>query len=87
MKSIIDTYNSNNHRTLGNKAPNRVFKDNDDQITRHVNDSVHYQQVYKTFPFDTGDKVRNLEKKEKIDKVKQKFSKELYIIDKGKDIN
>ena len=51
-------------------------------MTRHLNDSVHNQQVYKTVPFDTGDKVRILEKKEKFDKGKQKFSKELYTIDK-----
>ena len=82
MKSIIDTYNSNSHRTLYNKTPNQVFKDNDDQITRHLNDSVHNQQVYKSVPFDTGDKVRILEEKAKFDKGKQKFSKELYTIDK-----
>jgi hypothetical protein len=69
MKSIIDTYNNNNNnnnnnnRTLDNKTPNQVFKDSDDQITRHLNDSVHNQQVYKTVPFDTGDKVRILERK------------------------
>ncbi len=33
------------------------------------------------------DKVRILEKKEKIDKGKQKISKELYTLDKGKDID
>ncbi len=46
MKLIVDTYNNNSHRTLGNKTPNQVFRDNDDQITRHLNDSVHNQQVY-----------------------------------------
>ncbi len=74
MKSIIDTYNNNSHRTLDNKTPNQVFKDNDDQITRHINDSIHNQQVYKTVPFDTGDKVRILEKKVKFDQGKQKFT-------------
>ncbi len=64
MKSIIDTYNS--HRTLNNKSPNQVFQDNDDQITKHLNDSVHNQQVYTTVPFDTGDKVRILELKLQI---------------------
>jgi hypothetical protein len=82
IKSIIDTYNNNSHRTLSNRTPNQVFKDNDDQMTRHLNDSVHNQQVYKTVPFDTGDKVRILEQKEKFDKGKQKFSKEVYTIDK-----
>ena len=42
-------------------------------MTRHMNDSVHNQQVHKTVPFDTGDKVRILEKKEKIDKRKAKI--------------
>ena len=82
IKSIIDTYNNNSHRTLKNKTPNEVFKDNDDQMTRHLNDSVHNQQVYKTVPFNSGDQVRILEKKEKFDKGKQKFSKSLYTIDK-----
>ncbi len=82
MKLIIDTYNNNSHRTLDSKTPNQVYKDNDDQITRHLNDSVHNQQVYKTVPFDTEDKVRILEKKEKFDKGNQNFSKELYTVDK-----
>jgi hypothetical protein len=79
-KSIIDTYNSNshgtldnNHKSLGNKNPNQVFKNSDDQITRHINDSAHNQQVYKTVPFDTGDNIRE---KENFDKGKQRFSKE-----------
>ncbi len=64
MKLIIDTYNSNSHRTLINKSPNQVFKDNDDQMTRHIIDSVHNQQVYKTVPCNSGDQVSILEKKE-----------------------
>ena len=43
---------------------------------------VHNQQVYKTVPFNSGDQVRILEKKENFDKGKQKFSKEIYTIDK-----
>ncbi len=80
--NIDKSITSNSHRTLNNKTPNQVFKDNDDQIARHLKDSVHNQQVYKTVPFNSGDQVRILEKKEKIDKGKQKFSKELYTIDK-----
>ena len=82
MKTIIDTYNNSSHRTLNNKTPNEVFKDNDDQIARHITDKVHNQRIYKSVPFDDGDKVRILEKKEKFDKGKQKFSKEIYTIDK-----
>jgi hypothetical protein len=51
-------------------------------MTRHLNDSVHNQQVYKSVPFKDGDKVRILEEKGKFDKGKQKFSKSLYTIDK-----
>jgi hypothetical protein len=67
---------------LKNRSPNQVFKDNDDQIARHLNDSAHNQQVYKTVPFKDGDKVRILEQKEKFDKGKQKFSKDVYTVDK-----
>jgi hypothetical protein len=50
------------------------------EVSRRV--TARLVQKYKTVPFDTGDKVRILEKKEKFDKGKQKFSKELYTIDK-----
>jgi hypothetical protein len=33
-------------------------------------------------PFDSGQKVRILEQKEKFDKGKQKFSKDIYTVDK-----
>ncbi len=36
MKTIIDTYDSSSHSALNNKSPNQVFKDNDDQMTRHL---------------------------------------------------
>ncbi len=38
--------------------------------------------MYTTLPFNTGDKVRIIEQKEKFDKGKQKFGKEVYTIDK-----
>ncbi len=87
IKSIIDTYNNNSHRTLDNKTPNQVFKDHDDQITRHINDSVHNQQVYTTVSFNKGDKVRILEKKEKIDKGNKNLVKSYLQLIKGRDTN
>jgi hypothetical protein len=33
MKTIIETYNNSSHRTLNNKSPNQVYKDNDNQMT------------------------------------------------------
>jgi hypothetical protein len=82
MKTIIETYNNNSNRTLGNKTPNEVFKDNDNQMTRRFNDSLHNQKIYNTVPFKEGDNVRILESKEKFDKGRKKFSKELYTINK-----
>ena len=82
IATVIATYNSSSHRTLKNKSPNQVFKDSDDQMIRHVNDSAHNQQVYKSVPFDSGQKVRILEQKAKFDKGKQKFSKDIYTVDK-----
>ena len=40
------------------------------------------QKVYQSVPLDTGDEARILEKKEKFDQEEQKFSKEIYTIDK-----
>jgi hypothetical protein len=82
MKTIVETYNTSSHRTLNNKTPNQVFNDNENQMTRHLKDSAHNQQIYKSVPFEDGQKVRILEQKEKFDKGKQKFSKEVYTIDK-----
>ena len=55
---------------MNNKTPNEVFKYNDDQIARHllVTDKVHNQKINKSVPFDDGDKVSILEKKEKFGK-------------------
>ena len=45
MDSIIATYNNDNHRSLQNKSPNQVFKDNDNQKIRHFIDSMNNQKV------------------------------------------
>ena len=51
MKSIIETYNSSSHRTLNKKISNQVFEDNDDQMTRHLNDSVHNNKNINQYHF------------------------------------
>ena len=82
MDSIIATYNNDNHRSLQNKTPTQVFKDNDNQKIRHFIDSMHNQKVYETVPFNASDQVRILEDKGQFDKGKNKFSKETYTVDK-----
>ena len=72
MKSIIDTYNSNSHRTLNNKLPNQVFKDNDDQITRHLNDTVSINNKYiKQYHLTQEIKLEYQRKKKILIKEKQ----------------
>ena len=84
VATIIGTYNNDNHRTLNNKTPNQVFKDNDNQIARYLNDSVHNQDIYKTVPFKPSDKVRIFEDKGEFAKGKNKFSKEVHSVE-GKE--
>ena len=84
VATIIGTYNNDNHRTLNNKTPNQVFKDNDNQIARYLNDSVHNQDIYKTVPFKPSDNVRILEDKGEFAKGKNKFSKEVHSVE-GKE--
>ena len=43
---------------------------------------MHNEQVYKTIPFKPSDKVRILEDKGEFAKGKNKFSKEVYTVDK-----
>jgi hypothetical protein len=78
MKSIIDTYNDSSHRGLDNKTPNEVFNNQDNQLARHLSDTVHNHNIYKSVPFKENDKVRVIEEKGKFDKGKQKFSKFLF---------
>ncbi len=53
-------------------------------MTRHVNDSVNNQKVFKTVPFDSGDKVRTFESKSKFDKGKKKSVRRYIVLKKGR---
>jgi hypothetical protein len=64
---------------LKNKTPSQVFKDNDAQKARHLNDRTHNKSRYKSVPFDTGDKVRILEKKKKLMKESKNSVIHTYI--------
>ena len=82
MKSVIDTYNDSSHRGLNNKTPNEVYKNHDNQLARHLADTVHNHNIYKSVPFKDDDKVRILEDKGKFDKGKKTFSKDVYTVNK-----
>jgi hypothetical protein len=79
VKSAIDTYNVNDHRTI-KTTPNKAWKDNNLQIAHHLKDMIHNQQVYKTVPFKSGENVRILEEKDTFGKGANKFSNETYKI-------
>jgi len=59
-----------------------VYDNHDNQLARHLNDSIHNQTIYKSVPFKEDDKVRILEDKGKFDKGNNKFSKEIYTVNK-----
>jgi hypothetical protein len=61
-----------------------VFKNKHNQLARHLNDTVHNHNIYKSVPFKENDKVRVIEEKGKFDKGKNKFSKDIYTIDDKK---
>jgi predicted DNA-binding antitoxin AbrB/MazE fold protein len=65
-----------------NITHNQVYKDNDDQTARRLNDRTRNQKLYQSVPFKDGEKVEILEKKRKNDKGKQKCRKEIYTMDK-----
>ena len=50
-------------------------------MARHLNDTVDNHEIYKTVPFNSGNKVRILEDKDKFSKGKNKFSKEIYTVE------
>jgi hypothetical protein len=80
VKSAIDTYNDNEHRTI-KTTPNKAWTDNNLQLSHHLKDMIHNEQVYKTVPFKSGENVRILEEKDnKFSKGKNKFSNETYKI-------
>jgi hypothetical protein len=80
VKSAVDTYNDNEHRTI-KTTPNKAWKDNNLQIAHHLNNMMHNEKVYKTVPFKSGENVRILEEKDnKFSKGKNKFSNEIYKI-------
>ncbi len=79
VKSAVDTYNDNAHRTI-KTTPNKAWKDNNLQTAHHLKDMIHNEQVHKTVPFKSGENVRILEEKDTFGKGANKFSNETYKI-------
>ncbi len=74
MSNLIDAYNNSPHRSLDNKAPNDITKD----------DELNYiQKKTKINPyhFEPDEKVRIVLANEPFSKKRNKVSKESYIVD------
>ena len=50
VKSAVDTYNYNDHRTI-KTTPNKAWTKNDLQLAHNFKDMIHNDQVYKTVPY------------------------------------
>ena len=79
MQSAIESYNDNEHRTL-KTTPNNAWSNSKLQITKHLNDMIHNENIYKSIPFKPGENVRILEDKDMFSKGKNKFSTDTYKI-------
>ena len=51
VQSAIESYNDNEHRTL-KKTPNNAWSNSKLQITKHLNDMIHNENIYKSIPFN-----------------------------------
>ena len=74
MNDLIDSYNNSPHKSLNNKAPNDITKE----------DELNYIQMktkINPYDFETNDRVRIILANEPFSKKRNKVSKESYIVD------
>ena len=80
MKMIIDNYNDTPHSSLNNNTPNEVFKSHELRQQIFNENKEHNDNINDNLEFKIGDNVRILENKNKFDKEKPRFSKDIYTI-------
>ena len=74
MDDIIDAYNNTPHRSLGDKTPNEITpEDEQEYIKSHEEDNP--------YDFEEGEKVRVVLDKQPLVKRRSRLTKEAYIID------
>lgn len=74
MNDLIDAYNNTPHRGLDNRAPNDITKD--DELTY-----INTKSSINPYDFKTNDRVRIVLADEPFSKIRNRVSKEAYIID------
>ena len=76
---LEDIINNQYHRGIGT-APNNI---NNDNILFDNNDKrIHNKKLFKKININPGDKVRKRQKKNKLDKLGNRFSNEVYTVDR-----
>ena len=73
IDTVIATYNNGGHRTLGNKTPNEIYNDINYQLQHNAVDKSN-NNIASSKSFGSGETVRILEAKGKLEKGSQKFS-------------
>ena len=84
MKRIIKEYNNSPHSSLGDKTPNSITDNDEDEYIKEKSELT--ESIKDTYNFNDGDHVRIVLEKNKIGKNRSNLSNEAYIID-GKDGN
>jgi len=80
LDEIIDLYNNTTHQGLKDMTPNEVFLDYDYMVGLSKGQKKYNKDVNETFDLKQNDKVRAIVGKEKFQKEKANFSKEIYTI-------
>lgn len=84
MKRIIKEYNNSPHSSLGDKSPNSITDEDEDEYIKEKTELT--DSIKDTYNFNDGDHVRIVLEKNKIGKNRTNLSTVAYIID-GKDGN
>lgn len=82
-EQLLNNYNNRVHTSLLNHTPNEVFEDS--VLAEEVRNMEHIEDIPAQnlkHTFNVGDKVRYLKEKDIFDKGKNKWSDDVYVIDK-----
>ena len=74
MELIIDIYNNSPHKSLNNKSPNEITKEDEQEYITKQHDNNPYD-------FKPNDRVRIVKAKEPLSKKRSNLTKEVYIVD------
>ena len=74
MQQIIDIYNNSPHKSLNNKTPNEITKEDEQEY-------INKQHNNNPYDFKPDDKVRIVKAKEPLAKKRTNLTKDVYVVD------